>query len=185
MNLVSAASFSLLLLLRTCALFHLTLFLCQALQSGPCPQPLSHSTGGLPPGHLTPACVRYGLYQSATPSEYPQIFALTITVLRETEIRSTASLPNSFSKQPPSQRPMGIRDLFQCPPQIRRRGWGWGGLGEGRIQENDHKKQGSNHTYQTYAFLYITLYTGFLKTPNKIKSKQLRNPWPRSTTLDN
>lgn len=126
MNLVSAASFSLLLLLRMCALFRLTLFLCQALQSGPCPQPLSHSTGCLPPGHLTPACVRYSLYQSATLSEYSQIFALTITVLRETETRSTASLPNSFSKQPPSQRPMGIRDLFQCPPQIRRCGWRWG-----------------------------------------------------------
>ena len=47
--------------------------------------------------------IRYGLYQAATPSEYPQIFALTIRMLRETETRSTASLPNSFSKQPPAK----------------------------------------------------------------------------------
>lgn len=61
MNLVSAASFSLLLLLRMCAPLGLTLFLCQALQSGPCPQSLSHSTGGLPPWASHPSLCKIWL----------------------------------------------------------------------------------------------------------------------------
>lgn len=115
MNLGSAASFPLLLLLTACAPFHLTLLLLS-----PFPLPTSsirasapsHFTGCLLPGDLIQACVRCGLYQSVTPSEHLQIFAVTIMVI---------------SKQPPARGlwKQSIWDScpnpFQCPSQIRRR----------------------------------------------------------------